>query len=171
MVKNIYSRNAIMKEFGLTKGQYRSRYEVFRRRVSNLNRLTGSNYSPIKEFRYSLLNKESTTIKLIEKMPSSPSLNSVRSLEVSKQYVLNKYSGLIEKNPELANLSKQINENYTPADFDRDARLIADKLKDARTRDATVGSEEISFSYVPDSLTRLNSEFITNVEFDADDLF
>ena len=176
MAKNIYSSKAIMKDFGLSKSQYRSQYEVFRRRVENLNRLTGANYSPIKEFRYSLLNKESSTIKSIEKISSAPRSTSFRSQEIAKDFALRRYSGLIERNPALKRLSEKIGEKigektYTPADFDRDARKIADNLKKSRERDALIGSEEITLTSVPESLTNANREFITNQDLQSDILY
>lgn len=171
MAKNIYSSKSIMKDFGLSRSEFRSQYEVFRRRVSNLNRITGSNYSPIKEFRYSLLNRESSTIRLIEKISSTPKATSARSIEIGKQYVTNRYSGLIERNPVLKSLSEKIGENYTPADFDRDARKVADNLKKARERDALIGSDEITFTTVPESLTNANREFITNQDLQSDVLY
>jgi hypothetical protein len=53
----------IIREFGLTKRQFRSEYEIFRRRVQNFNRITGFNYSALKEYRYSKLYPENATIK------------------------------------------------------------------------------------------------------------
>ena len=139
-----YSSKSIMKEFGLTRKEFRSQYEVFRRKVSNFNRVTGTNYSAIDEFRYSLKFPKNATIQSIQSTSSALGSVSKRTLSAGETYIKNRYSGLINSSPILQQKVNQIGKNgYTVKDFDRDARQVAENLRTARSKNPYVASDEI----------------------------
>lgn len=168
MAKNsIYSAKSIQKRFGLTPNQYRSQFNVFERRVNNLNRLTGTNYNARREFRYSKLFPESETIKTIQSVSSTPNANSVKTINASKQYLENRYQGLMNSSPALREKFNNIGKDgYSLKDFNEDAKESAERLKNARRTDALVGSEE--FFNESDVSPDLVSE---NEDFDFDEIF
>ena len=158
----------IMREFGLTKRQFRSEYEVFRRRVQNFNRITGFNYSPLKEYRYSKLYPENATIKTIKDITSTPNKQTFQTVKTAENYVLGRFRGLINSSIELQQYEQQLKQGrITIEDFTSKAKQIGEYLAEKREKyPAIAGSEEIiQGTYLSNNLVQENENLI------ADELF
>lgn len=151
----------IIKEFGLTEKQFRSEYEIFRRRVQNFNRVTGFNYSALKEYRYSKLYPNNATIKAIRSVTSTPTANITRVSKTTQEYSLGRFRGLINSSIELQNYEKQLKQGkITLKEFNKKADEIGKILAEKREKyPAVAGSEEIiSGSYLSNNLVQENQQ-------------
>lgn len=157
----------VMQEFNLTRNEFRSQYEVFRRRVAQFNKITGSNYSPLKEFRYSKLYPENATVRTIQRVSSSPKI-SQSSINISTEYVIGKFKGLENVSVELQKYASDLRAGkITAREYSEKASQVADYLKEKREKyPALAGSEEIiSGTYLSNNLVTENEDFV------ADELF
>lgn len=152
----------VMKEFGLTEKQFRSEYEVFRRRVQNFNRVTGFNYSALKEYRYSKLYPNNATIQAIKDVTaSSRNPNLQRASKPAQEYSLGRFRGLINSSIELQNYEKQLKQGkITLKEFNKKADEIGKILAEKREKyPAVAGSEEIlSGTYLSNNLVQENQQ-------------
>lgn len=149
----------IIKEFGLTEKQFRSEYEIFRRRVQNFNRVTGFNYSALKEYRYSKLYPNNATVKAIRSVTSTPTANITRVSKTTQEYSLGRFRGLINSSIELQNYEKQLKQGkITLKEFNKKADEIGKILAEKREKySAVAGSEEIiSGTYLSNNMVQEN---------------
>ena len=147
MAKARYTAKQIQERYNLTPKQYRSQYEVFRRRVENFNRATGSNYSAINEFNYAKVNPNSETIQAINKMTSNilKEKNITMTMErQAQQFLGERFRGLRNNATQVEELYQQIGKNgYTARDFARDAKDYAQKLAEQRKQDPLIGTNDV----------------------------
>ena len=159
----------IQEEFGLTRKQFRSQYEVFRRRVQQFNRQTGFNYSPLKEFRYSKLYPKNATIQAILGTASSPGRAvSGKSLQNIQEYTIGRYRGLINVSIELQRSVELLQTGrISLSEFVRQANEVGDVLREKRDKaSALAGSEEIlTGTYMSDNLVQENQEIVADILF------
>lgn len=168
MANNIYSAKAIQKRFNLSETQFRREYNAFSRRVANLNRIAGTNYSAIREYRFSKLFPDTTTIKSINSIPTTKNASSDSAMESVKDYLENRFDGLMNANPKLKEKFDSIGQNgYSVSDFAKDAKQFGDSLNESRHNDPVVNSENYdSDTPVSDGLIEENR----NIDFD-DELY
>lgn len=155
------SSKKVMKEFGLTEKQFRSEYEVFRRRVQNFNKITGFKYSALKEYRYSKLYPNNATIQAIKDVTSAPSPNLQRAIKPAQEYSLGRFRGLINSSIKLQNYEKQLKQGkITLAEFNKKAVEIGKYLAEKREKyPAVAGSEEIiSGTFLSNNLVQENQQ-------------
>ncbi|MBQ1997051.1 MAG: hypothetical protein II238_01235 [Alphaproteobacteria bacterium] len=147
MAKARYTAKQIQQRYNLTPKQYRSQYEVFRRRVENFNRATGSNYSAINEFNYAKVNPNSETIKAINAMSSIIPEDKKISLKMERQateYVGERFRGLRNNAPMVERAFQRIGQNgYTAKDFAKFAEQYAEELKNQRKQDPLIASDAV----------------------------
>ena len=157
------SSEKIIKEFGLTKKQFRSEYEIFRRRVQNFNRATGFKYSALKEYRYSKLYPNNETIRAIQRTSSTPTnkVNITRVAQGSQEYSLGRFKGLINASVELQDYAQRLKRgSITLEEFNRKANEIGKTLAEKREKyPAVAGSEEIlSGTFLSNNMVRENEQ-------------
>lgn len=145
MAKARYTAKQIQQRYNLTPKQYRSQYEVFRRRVENFNRATGSNYSAINEFNYAKVNPNSETIKAINAMSSARTGRVTSRMEnVAEQYVGERFRGLRNNAPMVERAYQRIGQNgYTAKDFAKFAEQYAEELVRQRKQDPLIASDAV----------------------------
>ena len=95
------SKQAIMRASGWSERQYKSEYAKFSSKVRNLNRLAGTHYNASNELYYSLKEPENATIKSIQEMSSARKGVTKSMRQVAKDYVENRYSGLMRDNSDI----------------------------------------------------------------------
>ena len=145
MAKARYTAKQIQERYNLTPKQYRSQYEVFRRRVENFNRATGSNYSAINEFNYAKVNPNSETIQAINAMSSTRTNRVTARMEnVAEQFVGERFKGLRNNAPMVERAYQQIGKNgYTAKDFAKFAEQYANELAELRKQDPLISSDAV----------------------------
>ena len=94
------SKQAIMRKSGWTEQQYKREYAKFSAKVRNLNRLAGTHYNASNELYYSLKEPENATIKSIQEMSSARKGTTSSMRNVAKEYVEQRYKGLLNAIPE-----------------------------------------------------------------------
>lgn len=151
----------VMQEFGLSKKQFRSEYEVFRRRVQNFNKITGFKYSALKEYRYSKLYPRNATVQAIKDVSSSVRPNFSKVSSASQDYVLGRFRGLINSSNALQDYELKLKRGQiTLKEFADKADEIGKVLAEKRERyPAVAGSEEIiSGTYMSNNLVQENED-------------
>ena len=94
------SKQAIMRASGWSEQQYKREYSKFSAKVKNLNRLAGTHYNTSNELYYSLKEPENATIKSIQEMSSARKGTTSSMRNVAKEYVEQRYKGLLNAIPE-----------------------------------------------------------------------
>lgn len=163
------SSKKVMSEFGLTKAQFRSEYEVFRRRVQNFNKITGFKYSALREYRYSKLYPQNATVQAIQDVSSAVRPNIYRASVSSQNYVLGRFRGLINSSAELQKYEQALkNGQITLKEFSEKADEIGKILAEKREKyPATAGSEEIlTGTFMSNNLVQENESLSRDVLFE-----
>lgn len=169
MAKARYTAKQIQQRYNLTPKQYRSQYEVFRRRVENFNRATGSNYSAINEFNYAKVNPNSETIKAINAMSSARTGRVTSRMEnVAEQYVGERFRGLRNNAPMVERAYQRIGQNgYTAKDFAKFAEQYAEELARQRKQDPLIASDAVG----NESINEDNLNALEEIQSDYDLIF
>ena len=89
-----------MRKSGWSEQQYKREYAKFSAKVRNLNRLAGTHYNASNELYYSLKEPENATIKSIQQMSSARKGTTSSMRNVAKDYVEQRYKGLLNAIPE-----------------------------------------------------------------------
>lgn len=102
-------RNEIMMLRGWTKEQYTKAYDVYKHKVRNYNKITGSSLSPTVQFYYSQKAdikgyEKFDTMKTIESLSSSTGKISSKSEKIALNDFNKRFEKLIDKSPYLKSL-------------------------------------------------------------------
>lgn len=177
------SKQAIMNKSGWTEQRYKKEYAKFSAKVKNLNKLAGTHYSATNELYYSLIEPDNATVRAIREMSSSRQPKATASMrEVAKDYVENRFRGLIRENAEIQEKFEQIGKRvetstgkmrkYSLRQFNAFVKRYTKKLDKARERNAMVGSDETMEDL--EKYARGEEDAIlqeTNEEFNIFDIF
>lgn len=90
-----------MRASGWSETQYKREYAKMAGKVRNLNRLAGTHYNTSNELYYSIIEPENATVKAIQAMSSARKGTTTAMRDVSKEYVAERYRGLMQAIPEL----------------------------------------------------------------------
>lgn len=161
-----------MRNAGWDEKTFKKEYAKFSAKVKNLNRLTNSHYNAMNELNYSILEPENATIKAIQKMSSSRKGTTQRMKQVAKDYVQNRYSGLIRENSEIKAQFEKIGtkqltktgkmRKYSLREFNAYTKKYLKKLDKARKYDPLISSdatmEELDRSETDATIYEMNDE-------------
>lgn len=146
------SKQAIMNKAGWTEKQYKREYAKYSAKVRNLNRLTGSHYDVKNEIYYSLIEPDNATVRAIKEMSSSRKKTTTAMRDVAKDYVENRFKGLIRDNAQIKAEFEKIGtkqltstgkmRKYSLRQFNAFAKRYVKKLDKAREKYALAGSDE-----------------------------
>ena len=145
------SKQAIMRASGWSEQQYKREYAKFSSKVRNLNRLAGTHYNASNELYYSLKEPENATIKSIQEMSSARKGTTSSMRQVAKNYIQNRYSGLIRENSEIKVQFEKIGtkqptktgkmRKYSLRQFNAYAKKYLKKLDKSRQSDPLISSD------------------------------
>ena len=145
------SKQAIMRASGWSEKQYKSEYSKFSAKVKNLNRLAGTHYNASNELYYSLKEPENATIKAIQEMSSARKGTTQRMRQVAKDYVENRYSGLMRDNSDIKAQFEKIGtkqltktgkmRKYSLRQFNAYTKKYLKKLDKVRKSDPLISSD------------------------------
>ena len=139
-------KTVIQKMTGWSDTEYNRKYNVYQKRVSNFNRLTGSHYSAQKELYYSIKYADNPSLaqSAIEAIPTRTSTN---AKSVAGDYISQKFSGLISENRGLKAIQEQYqNGEISITEYAQKMRNAADELHRRRKDNPLYGSDSIELA-------------------------
>ena len=101
-----------MRQSGWSETQYKREYAKFSAKVRNLNRLAGTHYNASNELYYSLLEPENATVRAIREMSSARKGTTQAMRDVAKDYIEQRYKGLMQAIPEAREQYEMIGKQY-----------------------------------------------------------
>ena len=166
------SKHTIMKNAGWDEKTFKKEYAKFSAKVKNLNRLTNSHYNAMNELNYSILEPENATIKAIQNMSSSRKGTTQRMRQVAKDYVQNRYAGLMRENSDIKVQFEKIGteqltktgkkRKYSLRQFNAYTKKYLKKLDKARQSDPLISSdatfEELDRTETDATIYEINDE-------------
>ena len=168
------SKQAIMRASGWSERQYKSEYSKFSQKVKNLNRLAGTHYNVSNELYHSLKEPENATIKSIQEMSSARKGATQRMRQVAKDYVENRFSGLIRENSDIKAQFEKIGtkqptktgkmRKYSLRQFNAYAKKYLKKLDKSRKSDPLISSDATM-----EELDRLESDETESTIYEIND--
>lgn len=141
MAKKETLKRYTMRRLGWTEEEYSKEYDVLRKRVAVFNRATGSSYSPARVLSWRA--KYQVPSYAEEAIMSTPTRPSSLSEEVALDYVMYRFSGLIENagDPRVMEwVGRAQRGEMTAAQLRELLTAYADDLHARRKADPTVGS-------------------------------
>lgn len=136
----------IQKMTGWSDTEYNRKYNVYQKRVSNFNRLTGSHYSAQKELYYSIKYADDPSLAQ-SAIEATPTRKSTRAESVAGDYISQKFSGLISENRGLKAIQEQYqNGEISITEYAQKIRNAADELHRRRKDNPLYGSDNIELA-------------------------
>lgn len=145
------SKQAIMRASGWSETQYKREYSKFAGKVRNLNRLAGTHYNVRNELYYSIIEPDNATVRAIREMSSARKGTTSAMRGVARDYIEQRYAGLIRDNTEIKSKFEQIGQKYTTPtgkvrkyslrQFNAFVKRYTKKLDKARKSDPLISSD------------------------------
>ena len=168
------SKQAIMRNAGWDEKTFKKEYAKFSAKVKNLNRLTNSHYNAMNELNYSILEPENATIKSIQEMSSARKGTTQRMRQVAKDYVENRFSGLMRDNSDIKAQFEKIGtlqptktgkmRKYSLRQFNAYTKKYLKKLDKSRKSDPLISSDATM-----EELDRLESDETESTIYEIND--
>lgn len=134
-------KTVIQKMTGWSDTEYKRKYNVYQKRVSNFNRLTGSHYSAQKELYYSIKYADDPSIAQ-STIESTPTRAGIRAENIAADYIFQKFGGLIAENRGLQAIKDKYEKGeISITDYAQKMKEAAEELHRRRKDNPLYGSD------------------------------